>query len=390
MKTVRMPVVLSFIWYKCKGHQVIILFLLFWSVCSFTLFRYMSHDENQSHKPSLYNPGLRKLSPSADKFTSNEMSSKALEPRSHAPVESDYAEKESDSSSIGEGGRYRYTYHLINKTRREVSFDPPSAAWSRLSCEPVYFLGGGKAGTTTLATLLKHSPPKYEKWDPKGQFSDAGKEVCWASSGHPGTPQSYWGRFRQCVPDEAFVRKRFALDGCPRTWKDSQLKTIAMVHPHTRFLMLVRDPVDRLISHVNLLHLLPSGGGRGPGNNVDKKYEKYLDGGQMSISGMSTDLSKYDRILKNFLRYFDSDQLLIIPTAALKTHAQEVLDDVMHHIGGERIIVPEAIETNNNYQKKNYARPSESMRRRLDEYYQPVRNYVQEAVGDEIEGFKNV
>jgi len=45
-------------------------------------------------------------------------------------------------------------------------------------CHPVYFWGGGKAGSNTLATYLEHDF-NGKSWDPDGFFVDAQKEICW-------------------------------------------------------------------------------------------------------------------------------------------------------------------------------------------------------------------
>ena len=58
-----------------------------------------------------------------------------------------------------------------------------TANWT--GCEAVYFWGGAKAGSTTLATFLKHELDGAE-WDANGMFVDTEKEICWAERGHTG------------------------------------------------------------------------------------------------------------------------------------------------------------------------------------------------------------
>ena len=62
-------------------------------------------------------------------------------------------------------------------------FTPHLSLWNEhwIGCEPVYLWGGGKAGSTTLATYLKHGFDGAV-YDPESPFVDAGKEICWAEN----------------------------------------------------------------------------------------------------------------------------------------------------------------------------------------------------------------
>lgn len=65
-------------------------------------------------------------------------------------------------------------------------------------------------------------------------------------------------------------------------------------------------------------------------------------------------LSMFGRNLQSLLEVVkDPRQVLIIQTDALKRDAQQVMDDVMEHIGGNRKLV-ETIHANNGKQKDGY------------------------------------
>ena len=157
-------------------------------------------------------------------------------------------------------------------------------------CSEVYFWGGGKAGSTTLAALLKHG---YEgdAYDPNSEFIDSPKEICWAergqilqrrqgfASGLDGL--SKWRAMthgHKCHPDD----KHFALDACPRYNTREHAELIMEENPHAKFLMLIRNPVDRLISNINDVR-------RGPAVDVEEAVRKLLE---RNVEGRDTPRDK--------------------------------------------------------------------------------------------------
>ena len=122
---------------------------------------------------------------------------------------------------------------LLHNASRKINLPP--YGWTRQSCKPVYFLGGGKAGSTTLALLLKHKPPSYKTHNYNGQFTASEKEVCWAERSSISSTK-YWSYFPECEKEND--SPLFALDACPRYYSEHHAHTIASVHPNARFLML--------------------------------------------------------------------------------------------------------------------------------------------------------
>jgi len=236
-----------------------------------------------------------------------------------------------------------YVSYIIPESEPSIMFDDVEADWTMTKCTPVYFLGGGKAGSTTLAMLLKHKGPSYKTHDYEGQFAESGKEVCWAEKSSV-SPQQYWSKFHGCD------QPKFALDACPRYYRESHVKNIARVHPNARFIMLLREPIDRMVSHINFQQSR-----YGVQGDFDKRFENLP-----SSSDKVWELSQYAKMLKIFLKYFSSKQIILVKTDNLKHHATEVISAIMKHIGGTPFVVSNII-SNQLKSKKGYKTPSSEM-----------------------------
>lgn len=94
-----------------------------------------------------------------------------------------------------------------------------------------------------MSFLLKND--SSGEWDENGQFIPLGKEVCWAIKG--GHARWLYLIDQKC----SSAGHTFALDACPRYISGGHARTILEHYPDAKFLMLVRDPVDRLVSHLN-------------------------------------------------------------------------------------------------------------------------------------------
>ena len=204
------------------------------------------------------------------------------------------------------------------------------AAWDATGCcGHAYFIGGGKAGSTTMATLLKHHPDNnYALYDPNGPFADAGKEVCWALHGQT-APSHYFSHFRDCLkcPPPNGKAPLVALDACPRYTDMAVAARIACVHPDTRFIMLVREPVSRVVSRYNAQRV--RAGLRTP-------VDEYMRRLQRDPGWMESRLSDYAHILESFLQFFDPEQIIVVHSSALSQdppELQKLMDVVCDHLG---------------------------------------------------------
>jgi hypothetical protein len=230
----------------------------------------------------------------------------------------------------------------------------PTIVGTLQPCESVFFWGGGKAGSTTLAALLKND--KHGEWDENGQFIPLGKEVCWSFKG--GHARWLYLIDQKCSSGG----HKFALDACPRYTSDSHAQTILDQYPDAKFLMLIRDPVDRLVSHLNDQH-----GWRGRRRSLP---DGFIDGAARRLlqqrSSLTVQLSMFGQNLQSLLQVVrDPRQVLVIQTDSMKRNAQQVVDDVMHHIGGSKKLV-DTIHANNGKQKDGYEYQTISNETRLE------------------------
>ena len=204
--------------------------------------------------------------------------------------------------------------------------------WRRMGCcDAAYFLGGEKAGSTTMAILLKHGPrDNYAHHDPESPFSHAGKEACWADAGRSAAarPALFYGKFPECVSKcGAGEPRRVALDACPHYTSRAQAEAIACVHPDTRFIMLVREPVSRVVSRYNAQRV--RAGLRTP-------VDEYMRRLQRDPGWMESRLSDYAHILESFLQFFDPEQIIVVHSSALSQdppELQKLMDVVCDHLG---------------------------------------------------------
>ena len=243
------------------------------------------------------------------------------------------------------------------------------AAWDATGCcGHAYFIGGGKAGSTTMATLLKHHPDNnYALYDPNGPFADAGKEVCWALHGQT-APSHYFSHFRDCLkcPPPNGKAPLVALDACPRYTDMAVAARIACVHPDTRFIMLAREPVRRLISHYNDQRI------RG---GLREQPESYMSRVMKTPDRLEYVLSNYASILANFLAYFAPEQILVVQSEALGRSDEEVqrlVDIVCDHLGvAHRTVVMHHGNANSIVDKHRYLMPNNDTMAQLHASFQP-------------------
>merc|ERR1711964_482154 len=92
-------------------------------------------------------------------------------------------------------------------------------------------------------------------------------------------------------------------------------------------------------------------------------------------------LSKYEDIITSFLDYFDSEQLLLIPTEQLKLKPQQVINEVMAHIGGEqKDIGNEVLVSNANQENSKYQNISLKSACALEKYFKSTKIYLEKHV----------
>ena len=227
---------------------------------------------------------------------------------------------------------------LINHDKNmKESYVPTKVSYDE--SKVVFFLGGGKSGSTTLATYLKHDPNDWKQWDPHGQFMDGGKEFCWSMA--RSTKESFWKHFKTHGSKTAV----FALDACPRADAKTHYERMVNTFPNASYLMLVRDPVDRFISHMNDMN-------DGQNRNIDALVKTQLSGNSLAVR-----LSMFGSIIQNAYSVLPKHKILIIPNPDMTKYPQETINKVMKHIGAKPKNVT-LVEANKRKDRTTYQIPS--------------------------------
>ncbi|GFH44260.1 predicted protein [Chaetoceros tenuissimus] len=192
-------------------------------------------------------------------------------------------------------------------------------------CRQVYFWGGGKAGSTSLFFLLTRGPGGLGNLQNTGPFVQAiEKEPC------SGRPWQKWTTLTQdtnlCQVGNNSNTFTHILNGCPRMTSVKYAQNVLSLSDEPKFLMLLRDPVDRLVS------LLNDNVRRG-GSKMDIEKEARKRG--LGRTGLT--LVQQGKALQNLLSVVkDPKQILIIPMESISLDTQGVIDAVMDHVGGQR------------------------------------------------------
>eukprot|EP00581_Thalassiosira_minuscula_P001353 CAMPEP_0183744962 /NCGR_PEP_ID=MMETSP0737-20130205/65999_1 /TAXON_ID=385413 /ORGANISM="Thalassiosira miniscula, Strain CCMP1093" /LENGTH=601 /DNA_ID=CAMNT_0025980617 /DNA_START=23 /DNA_END=1829 /DNA_ORIENTATION=+ len=134
------------------------------------------------------------------------------------------------------------------------------------------------------------------------------------------------------------LQRTHVMNGCPRHTSVEDAKAIMNVeggpgynhHNHTKFLMLVRDPVERLVSQLNFIVQRYDNS-----MNVEQSAQEHA-GGDGPVEGLIGDLSYQGRALSNLLSVVPKQNVLVIPMESMSRDMQGVVDSVMDHVGGVR------------------------------------------------------
>ena len=207
-----------------------------------------------------------------------------------------------------------------NGSLSEVTLNKTS---SSTLCRQVYFWGGGKAGSTSLFFILTRGPGGLSNSTHTGPFvRSLPKEPCRGSE---------WGKWEALTKDtnlchggsdsDSFTH---LLNGCPRETSVQYARKVMKLCDDPKFLMLIRDPVDRLVSLLN-----DQVRRFGSKMNIEEAAKK--------PSGFGMSLVKQGEALKNLLSVVkDPTQILIIPMESISLNAEGVIDAIMDFVDGRR------------------------------------------------------
>ena len=118
-------------------------------------------------------------------------------------------------------------------------------------------------------------------------------------------------------------------------------------NPDIKFIIILRDPIERIISHYNWLYSF---------NVIKKNFldeikewdeksfnsEIYFNGNYKNY----IEFSEYGKQLENYLNYFDLNQLLILETKELKEKPLHVLNRCFNFLGLKKLETINVIEKN--------------------------------------------
>ena len=256
-------------------------------------------------------------------------------------------EKRSITDYIANGNNLSKLAGTANRTKSKVPIQLSDQIQQFDDSKVVFFIGGHKCGSTSLATYLKHDPNNWNVWDPNGQFMDGGKEFCWALAHDYRSSNQFWQHFETHGSKTAV----FALDACPTAIEKVHFERMVKGFPNASYLMLVRDPVDRVISEINAWM---ENHGKG-GENIDELLRNYINVEQSHLRLKSR--SMFGNILQTAISIIPRNKILIVPNPDLKRRPQHIIDKVMKHIGAKPKNVT-LVESNKRKHKVSYQIPS--------------------------------
>ena len=143
--------------------------------------------------------------------------------------------------------------------------------------------------------------------DPYGQFMDGGKEICWSLAHDSRSRDQFWQRFKSYESKTAI----FALDACPTAIGKLHFERMVGGFPNASYLMLVRDPVDRIISAINTWMEIH---GKSV-ENVDDLLRNRIDQPDLGLKSQSM----FGMILQTALSVLPRKRILIIPNPRFET-----------------------------------------------------------------------
>lgn len=260
-------------------------------------------------------------------------------------------------------------------------------------------IGAQKAGTTSLFQYLGQHPeilPPKEK--ELAYFAwNRGKGLNW-----------YLNNF----PKKTEKVDKLTFEGTPAyIYLEKSPKLISKLFPDIKFILILRDPVERAYSHWQFYHeskfvreqqlnLRDKRSFEDAINDELKKerirwHSRYLDRG------------KYAQQIRNWYRYFEKDQILILESKNFKEQPKETLQQVTQFLGisnyyekyffenkGEEGLKKSVDKTNGETLKKYNINKyknnlNKDTKEKLRGYYRPFDEELEQLLGRELSWMKN-
>jgi hypothetical protein len=142
---------------------------------------------------------------------------------------------------------------------------------------------------------------------------------------------------------------------------------IAAVLPDARLVYVLRDPIERLVSHHRHVE-------------IEWRAERTLDDVASSPASDLVAASRYAMQIDEYLRHFRREQLLVITTEDLRDRREETLRSVFTFLGVDPSWVPPNLGTEFNRATDLREAPAAAVRLRRTPRYQRLKHRVPPAV----------
>lgn len=183
-------------------------------------------------------------------------------------------------------------------------------------------IGAHKSGTTALFQYLRRHPQIF--MPPEKEVSFFSNEE-WFAKGWQPFAQEF---FKQAPTDALWGKVTPQYMAYPHV-----PERIAVNVPRVKLIALLRNPIDRAFSHYRMALRL---------NHETRTFDEIVT--HRVATSSSTDffsLGEYGRILAKFLKYFPTDQLLVVFTEDLEHQPQQLLDSILAYLGLRTGYTPE-------------------------------------------------
>lgn len=252
-----------------------------------------------------------------------------------------------------------------------------------------YIIGGQKCGTTSMFEYLSQHPSIFPAVAKDIRFFDKYyyKGVDWYKTYFPSKTEEFIQQF--------FRKNSIKTVDATERYLEHPLtaKRIKKITPNAKFIVLLRNPIDRTFSHY--------------GMNVDRNMETLSFEEALSkedyrinkkLEKMELDKSFYDdkyfrfgyidrsiyvNKLKKWFSMFSRDQFLIIQTEEFLQNTDSIYQKTLKFLGVKKWTLNEFKQ----YKKRNYKNPqmSTETRKRLNEFFKPHNQQLFDLIGTKFD-----
>jgi hypothetical protein len=187
-----------------------------------------------------------------------------------------------------------------------------------MKTRPLDFLviGAHKSGTTALFQYLRHHPQIF--LPPEKEIAFFSNES-WFAQGWDKFAEEFFSQASDDVLLGKVTPQYMAYSRVPQRIRETM--------PDVKLIALLRNPVDRALSHFRMAVRT---------NSENRAFEQAISEAKKedALTGYLS-LGEYGRILRRYCQYFPLDRLLILFADDLEARPQSVLDSIARYLGVE-------------------------------------------------------